>query len=99
MLHINKLIEVKQLKSMVFMDCAWMTRTLEKSLDDVLSARDEEVIKELVLRLLAYYARQSDNAVDDMLVELVRVRLMTRPLDTVSEKEGVATTPASSSHL
>lgn len=64
---------------MMFLDCAWMKQTLEKSLDDVLSARDEEMIKEMVIRLLAYYAKQSDNAVDDLLVELVRSRLMMSP--------------------
>lgn len=58
------------------LDCLWLKHTFENSLEEVLSARDEEVIKELVIRLLSYYAKQTDNAVDDVLVELVRSRLM-----------------------
>lgn len=73
---------------MMFLDCAWLKNTLENSLDDVLSARDEEVIKELVIRLLAYYAKQSDNTVDDVMVELVKARLLMRPIQTFVKNDG-----------
>lgn len=65
---------------MWFLDCSFLKRTLEDSLDDVIQARDQEMIKELVTRLLEYYAKQSDNMVDDMLVQLVKTKLNTMPL-------------------
>lgn len=64
---------------MWFLDCSFLKRTLEDSLDDVIQARDQEMIKDLVIRLLEYYAKQSDNMVDDMLVQLVKTKLNTVP--------------------
>lgn len=65
---------------MVFLDCSWLYRTLEDSLDDVIKAKDQEMIKQLVVRLLEYYAKQTDNTIDDQVVELVRSKLTNTPL-------------------
>ena len=65
---------------MVFLDCSWLYRTLEDKLDDIIQAKDQEMIKELVIRLLDSYAKQTDNSVDDKIVELVRAKLFNTEL-------------------
>lgn len=65
---------------MPFLDCSWLYRTLEDSLDDVIKAKDQEMIKQMVIRLLEYYAKQTDNTMDDHVVDLVRSKLMNTPL-------------------
>jgi DNA polymerase III delta prime subunit len=65
---------------MVFLECSWLYRTLEDSLDDIIQAKDQEMIKELVIRLLDYYAKQTDNSIDDKIVDLVRSKLFNTSL-------------------
>lgn len=62
------------------MVCSWLYKTLEDSLDDILEAKDQELIKNFVIKLLDAYAKQSDNQLDDMMVDLIRRRLLNLPL-------------------
>lgn len=70
-----------------FLDCSWLKRKLEDSLEDVIQAKDEEMIKELVMRLLEYYSKQSDNDIDDMVVQLVRTKLLLATASSSEEEE------------
>lgn len=65
---------------MPFLDCSWLYHTLEDSLDEVIRAQDQKMIKELVIYLLDSYAKQTDNEIDDQIVDLVKCKLFNEAL-------------------
>lgn len=59
----------------MFLDCSWLKRTLDNSLDDILQAKDQEVIVDLVIKLLEYYAQKTTNDLDNIVVKFVKAKL------------------------